>query len=110
MIRNLTPHTVTIRTASIDLSYAPETDRPPVRITDTAIEAGQIDAIEIMEISTTGVTTGLPPAQAGVSLIVSRLVAAANPDRRDLLFPYGEIRDKRARIVAVGALARIASE
>ena len=41
-----------------------------------------------------GKVKGLPPAKPGVFFIVSRLVAAASPDRTDLLIPGPLIRDK----------------
>lgn len=50
----------------------------------------------------------LPESTVGVLFIVSRMVAEAMPDRRDLVFPDGLVRDDEGAVVGCAALARLA--
>jgi hypothetical protein len=78
------------------------------RVIDHATSQGHLDGMEIVDIES-GQVEGLPDLQAGITLVVSRVLAMACPDRDDLVFPFGEVRDAEGRIVAVRALARFAS-
>lgn len=51
----------------------------------------------------------LPDAQDGVGLIVSRITATAAPHRRDLFFPWDEVRTDAGMIIGVRGLAQIAA-
>jgi hypothetical protein len=48
----------------------------------------------------------LPAPQPGVWLVVPRVVADACPGRRDLVFPYREVRDDTGRVIGCTALGR----
>jgi hypothetical protein len=54
-----------------------------------------------------GEVTGLPEQTAGTYLIVSRVIAAACPDRLDLLVPDNLVRDSDGRIVGCRRFARV---
>lgn len=51
-------------------------------------------------------TDCLPPQQPDTVLIVSQLVVGAFPDRPDLMYPTGLVRDDQGTIVGFRALAR----
>lgn len=55
-------------------------------------------------VSRAGEVSGLPDRQSGVTLIVSRMVAEAAPDRRDLVFPLDLIRDDKGRVIGCASL------
>lgn len=109
MIRNLTPHPVHVVTAKGQAEITP--DAPPARLRQEAIAAGSVDvdgaAVELFDIGTEGVEN-LPAPQSGVWLVVPRVVAEACPERRDLVFPYREVRDSAGRVIACSALGRTA--
>lgn len=111
MIRNLTPHAVHLVTAEGQVQLAPDT--PPARLRQQATAAGSVDvggeAVELFDVGVDGIE-GLPPSQTGVWLVVSRLVAEACPERRDLVFPYREVRDNAGRVIGCAALGRPAHE
>lgn len=48
---------------------------------------------------------GLPRPQPGTRYVVSRPAALAARGRRDLLFPFGEIRDDEGQVIGTGGLA-----
>lgn len=50
---------------------------------------------------------GLPARQQDVLLIVSRMVAAALPQRRDLVFPYDVMRDSEGHPIGCRALGQV---
>lgn len=55
-----------------------------------------------------GQVTGLPEQTAGVVVVVSQLVVSACPERDDLAFPAGLVRDEAGTIVGFRYLARLA--
>lgn len=109
MIRNLTPHPVHVAIPGRQVELA--ADAPPARLRQEAIAAGSVDVdgaeIELFDIGTNGVE-GLPAPRPGVWLVVPRVVAEACPERRDLVFPYREVRDSAGRVIACSALGRTA--
>lgn len=111
MIRNLTPHPVQVVIAERQVELGP--DAPPARLRQEATVAGSVDvdgaAVELFDIGTDGVDD-LPAPQPGVWLVVSRMVAEACPERRDLVFPYREVRDNAGHVIACSALGRPAPE
>lgn len=58
----------------------------------------------------TSSVTNLPAPAPEQMVVVSRLAAMAVPDRGDVFFPFGEIRDESGRIVGVASLAQFAQE
>ena len=104
-IVNLTPHDVYLAGADVTL---PSRGIPPrVSLETTKMDdldvAGHPATVEIV-VERPGEVTDLPPAQAGIIYIVSRMVAEACTDRHDLCYPTALIRDDQGRIVGCGAL------
>ena len=54
-----------------------------------------------------GKVLNVPEPQIGVYLIVSRLVAAALPNRNDVFIPGSLIRDLEGRVIACNGLSRL---
>jgi hypothetical protein len=52
-----------------------------------------------------GSVAGLPAPEPGVRYLVSRVTALAVRDRKDLVFPFVELRDERGRMTGVRGLA-----
>jgi len=98
---NLTPHAVTLwreqdpaltippdgRFARLDEEWVPGC---PLLVGDVEVP--------IAAVTYRGVED-LPEPQAGVAFVVSRVLAAAVPDRRDLYFPADEVRDASGRVI-----------
>ena len=99
---NLTPHEVTVRADEGDISWPTS---GIARVEDYAEPIAPLGGVPAVVLAT-GKVVGLPDPVPGVVYIVSRVLAGAVPDRRDIVFPFGEIRDEAGRIVAVSALAR----
>lgn len=53
-----------------------------------------------------GDVTGLPDAEPGTIYVVSQLVVGALPERADLAFPAGLVRDDEGTIIGFRFLAR----
>jgi hypothetical protein len=96
-IINLTPHAVNIgdrvfpasgQLARVDVSLSP---------------VGEHDGIPLV-CGTYGDVTGLPPQQGDVIYIVSAMVRAALPHRKDLASPAKLIRNKAGKITGCAAL------
>jgi hypothetical protein len=107
-LRNLTAHPVTIL-GERDSVVLPGSSSPP-RITDqivrsSSVAVGQLD-IPVREI-TAGRVLGLPEPHDDVLYVVPRIIAAACPDRRDLVVPFEDIRDHDGRVIGCRALARL---
>lgn len=99
---NLTPHSVVVRGDRGDRVFE---SVGVARIEDADTLVGEVAGVRLVEVAVGGVT-GLPEPTADTAYLVSRVLASALPERRDLVFPFGEIRDEAGRIVAVSALAR----
>lgn len=103
-IVNLTPHPVhLIRDDGTTTTIQPE----PVsaRVVTTSRRVGDVDGVPIIE-EHYGQVTGLPEAEPGVVYVVSRVVAAACPERRDLLVPADLVRSADGTVIGCRALAR----
>ncbi len=107
MIRNLTPHVVDLVTAVGTVQLPPES--APARLRQQTTTAGWLDvsdaAVELFDVRV-GCVENLPESQPGVWLVVPRVVADACPARRDLVFPFREVRDDTGRVVGCQALGR----
>ena len=113
MIRNLTPHPVVLARSgpnAENITLPPA--GPPPRVAEAATPArrlidGDTGASMPVYHLATGAVEGLPDEANGVALVVSRMVAAARPDRRDLYFPHDFVRDEQGRIVGCRALGQV---
>lgn len=111
VLRNLTPHPVTVHTAQavIDIPPSGEVARCAEGDVDdhscsTAVFVGG-HSVTVITDRTLPLVIGLPDTAPDVLLIVSRLVALAAPQRNDLVFPYSPVRDRTGRIVGCRFLA-----
>lgn len=107
-IINLTPHTVTVNGTAI-----PPDGRVP-RVGEVVKPAGEITlpggaTVPVVTVRP-GAVEGLPAPQPDTMLIVSRMVAEAAPERRDLVVPHGLVRDGQGRVVGCAQLAQVPAE
>ena len=111
ILRNLTAHPVMI-VGERDSIVLPASSSPP-RISDeiarsTSVVVDQVH-IPVCDVAA-GTVSGLPEPQDGVLFVVPRIVAAACPDRTDLVIPFDDVRDHAGRVIGCRALARLISE
>lgn len=87
---NLTPHiiNVVVPSGNIDIPASGQV----ARCSQTSSEVSVINGIPVTK-QEFGEVVGLPAEQEGTYFIVSRLVAAACPDRHDLLIPGPLVRN-----------------
>ncbi len=106
---NLCPHDVVVVLEGGELVVHP--GGPPARCVVERVHAGDVrcdgHTVPIIESRVTQ-PPELPAQRDGVLLIVSRMVAEAAPERSDLLFPDGLIRDQDGVVTGCTALARLA--
>ena len=81
---NLTPHKIVVETAAGRVEFAPSGQ--VARITSRPEVAGEIDGIPVTR-TIFGPVEGLPEPQAGVTFVVSSLVAGRVPNRPDVVAP-----------------------
>ncbi len=103
---NLTPHDVVIRQDGEDI-VIPRSDKV-ARVKETEIHTETIDGVEVTDIYYDK-TLNLPEPKENTYYVVSIVVAYANCDRQDLVFPDGlnAYRDENGQIEAVPGLRRI---
>lgn len=90
-IRNCTHHVVNVFVSGEErLTLTPSGVCPRCSQSETIV--GEILGVPITK-QTFGAVDGLPPAEEGVYLVVSRMVASAATDREDLLVPGPLVRD-----------------
>jgi hypothetical protein len=95
---NLTPHVVHIVSAGGAITAVPPSGAV-ARCTESVEHVGSLDAnINIKRVGY-GAVTGLPDCDAEVMYIVSALVRAAEPARKDLASPGGLVRDDEGAII-----------
>ncbi len=96
-IINTTPHSVSVNSTIIPSSGM------LVRVSSVSQDAGEFAGIPLVR-TCYGEVVGLPDEQDGVMYIVSGLVRAALPDRKDLASPAKLIRNDKGEIIGCGAL------
>jgi hypothetical protein len=120
VLKNLTPHPVTISLGGNDDVFLVVTlppEGPVARISEEVLtEDSHASGIPMRDVAYTRVID-LPDPEPGVYHIVSlptalavRAGAGAGPDdrgREDLLVPHGLIRDERGTVIGCQALARV---
>ncbi len=106
---NLCPHDVVVVLDHGQLVLRP--DGPPARCVVERVHAGDIrtDGWTVPVVESRVVQAPvLPDERSGILLIVSRMVAEAVPDRSDLVFPDGLVRDEGGTVVGCSGFARLA--
>lgn len=102
-IKNLTPHVLNVYTTNNEvIDIAPDGVVPRCRQYEEPVF--WIDGIQITR-QTYGEVENLPEKEDGVLLVVSRLVAAACPDRKDLLIPGPLVRNEQGQPVGCKGLS-----
>ena len=100
---NLTPHAVNIvKATGSKMDLAPTGNI--ARCSQSNEMVGSINGIAITR-QVFGDVVGLPEPQEGTLYVVSRLVAAACPERNDLVIPGPLLRDTDGRIVGCDGLS-----
>lgn len=103
-IINLTPHPVTI----CGVTYPPTGPAPRCATTVTPRPSLLVDGAEVpVEQVSLGRVTGLPPRVEDTVYVVSRQVAEAVPQRRDLYIPHQLERDATGAVVGCSALGQV---
>lgn len=107
-LQNYTPHR--------RLTYRPDGGRAVdlphlgnVRLVENFVDAGLLPNGLTLTQVTYGAAEGLPEPAADVVLVVSQLVVNAYPERQDLVFPAGLVRNEGGDIVGFRYLARPAA-
>ena len=103
ILKNLTPHPVTIVTVDGVVLKTIESSGL-VRLKASTIDTGtEIDCVKITTTSF-GEPEGLPEFEDGVFYIVSQLVKSALTQRKDLLVPAEVVRDEKGNIIGCKSL------
>lgn len=105
---NLTPHEVVIVAFGVTTIIRPSgvVARIDETVTDFGLtEFGSAQTIPVKALTRAAVT-GLPAPAEGRAYIVSQHVAWALPDRADLLFPFGLVKEG-GRVVGCSSLGRV---
>jgi hypothetical protein len=110
MIKNLTPHRITIHGVDgFAVHTVPPSGTVP-RCAQTSTSVGQADWEVPITRQEFGAVEGLPEAEPGVWLVVARLIAERCPERDDLLVPGPAVRDAEGRVVGCQGLATLAHQ
>ena len=104
---NLTPHAITLMPVGGVTSTTIEPSGQVARVEDDITPIGTLYHATVSCVSP-GRVVGLPDPAPNTLYLVSRITAMALPERRDLVFPLGEVRDGSGRILGVRGVARIA--
>lgn len=103
---NFTPHPIAIiqgNTTRITPSSG------EARVASTMVAAGEVDGVAIIR-QIMGDVEYLPEPGDGTYIIVSRMVAAACPDRQDLLVPALLVRNTAGEVIGCGGFEQVFDE
>ncbi|MCL4217714.1 MAG: hypothetical protein KJ052_12020 [Candidatus Hydrogenedentes bacterium] len=103
-IINLTPHPVVVLCDGQQHSLAPLLPTPRVAV--RRVQTGTLHGIPLSRI-VYGHVENLPGSAPGRYYLVSRIVAEALPQRKDLLFPDDLVRDAHGNVVGCRAFGHI---
>jgi hypothetical protein len=98
-IVNMTPHVVNIE------GFEPFASEGSIRLDQKDVEAGDLNGIPVVIRSYSA--GALPPADPNKAFIVSQMVAAAFPERRDFYYPGDLIRNEAGQIVGCKNLCQV---
>jgi hypothetical protein len=105
MIRNLTPHAITVCGQDGAILRVIPPDGQVARVSVRSTPAGDVDGLPACT-DQTGEVTGLPEPVPGVWLLVSLAVRSALPGRSDLVSPGDLIRGPDGQPVGCKGLKR----
>lgn len=101
---NCTPHTLNIIVEDEIVDIAPS--GVVSRCSQSEQEIGTLDGIPVTK-QVFGEVVDLPKPKLDTYYVVSRLVAAACPNRQDLLIPGPLVRDNEGKVVGCKGLSRL---
>jgi len=103
MIKNLTPHRITIsdKDQSIVLTLPPEDN--PARCSEVTKDHGEFDGFPLV-LKSYGKVENLPDPEEDVLYIVSKIICDACPDRTDIASPGDLFRDENGEVMWAGSL------
>ena len=102
---NLTPHAIVL--GGVTIPPTGQVARVEMAETETGTGPdGQTGHVAVI-VQRPGRVLDLPDAEAGVTYLVSQMVAVALPARRDLYFPARMVRDTAGRVVGATALGQV---
>lgn len=109
MLKNLTPHAVTVVDSDGATVYTLPASGEVARVETRSRWIGGVcplgeDVMIPLYTQETWGVTGLPEQRDGVMLVVSGMVRAANPERMDLASPGELVRDADGRVVGCRGL------
>lgn len=104
ILKNCTPHSLNVLVGEEVIDLAPTGIVP--RCSQSEVTAGEVAGIPVTR-QVFGEVIDLPEPEEGVFFVVSRMVAAACPERRDLLIPGALVRDDEGRVVGCRGLSRL---
>lgn len=105
-MENLTPHDITIVDGDCEEVKTIPASGKVARLEMSTKKIGELGEIPITTTITDG-TVELPPLHDKKMYIVSRVVASALPDRKDLLFPDQLVRDEDGRVIGCKSLSTL---
>ena len=105
MLLNATPHAVDLIVDGKNLEIPTSRIVTRIALVREMVDEIMFDGAQVpINVVKPGPTLNLPEYQEGVVLIVSRLVAEANPDRYDLVFPDSLSRNDAGEVIGCSAL------
>lgn len=113
MIINLTPHTIKILDDDNNVVHEIQPEDTPARVRMESRQVGcatwnDDDDMQYVSVyqSTPAEVTGLPKPISTAVFIVSRVVQAAVPERKDLVVPNELVRDDKGNVIGCRSLSR----
>lgn len=103
---NLTPHAVNVVAEHCDAVTIPPSGIL-ARVSAKTVTTGEVINGIPVTMTEYGEVEGLPAQEEGTAYIVSQLVAARVPNRRDVFIPNEAVRDEAGRIIGCKSLGRI---
>jgi hypothetical protein len=105
ILLNATPHAVDLIVDGQNFEIPPCGIVTRIAVVREMVDEIMFDGAQVpINVVKPGLTLNLPDYQEGVVLIVSRLVAEANPHRYDLVFPDGLSRNDAGEVIGCSAL------
>lgn len=106
---NMTPHAVNwIDQSGVSWVFPPSGE--VARIAATTERCGTLNVtnfdVRVPLSSTVFGESNVPDPEEGVTLIVSRMVVAAHPEREDLVFPNEIVRNEAGQVVGCRSFSR----
>uniref|UniRef100_A0A6M3X4L9 Uncharacterized protein n=1 Tax=viral metagenome TaxID=1070528 RepID=A0A6M3X4L9_9ZZZZ len=103
MIKNLTPHRITISNKDQSIMLTLPSEDNPARCLEITKDHGEFDGFPLVTKSF-GKVENLPDPEPDVLYIVSKMIRDACPDRNDIASPGDLFRDENGEVMWAGSL------